>query len=59
MPEPAFRNAAVKCLTEIGSIKIDDKYDNQFGKLLQLFMDRLATIIPPKTSKSLFFFFLF
>ena len=47
MPEPTFRNAAVKCLTEIASITIGDQYDKLFAELLVLFMKRLVTIIPP------------
>ena len=53
MPEPIFRNPAVKCLTEIGSIRIGEEYDSHFGVLLRYIMQRLVTIIPPNAGELL------
>lgn len=66
MPEPTFRNASTKCLTEIACIKMGEEFDRYFVQFLNLFMNRLAAIIPAETGLYItnefflsFFFFSF
>eukprot|EP00741_Cyanophora_paradoxa_P007524 tig00001154_g7277.t1 len=46
LPEPAFRNDALKCLAEIGALNIGTPYDPHFAKLYCFFMKKLSEIIP-------------
>jgi exportin-1 len=49
-PVPTFRNEALDCLTEIGSLKdLDPQYDVLFRQLLQGFLIRLGEIVTPET----------
>jgi len=48
-PVPIFRNIALECLTEIGSLTAPN-YDPQFVRLFHEFMNQLRKILPPETS---------
>ncbi|KAI2505592.1 CRM1 C terminal [Fragilaria crotonensis] len=48
-PEPMFRNDALECLTEIGSLQ-EPKYDNSFPPFFATFLARLADIFSPETN---------
>lgn len=49
-PAPAFRNEALDCLAEIGSLSgLEDKYDELFRKLFTDFLSRLAELFSPET----------
>jgi exportin-1 len=49
-PVQTFRNDALDCLTEIGSLSgLDPQYDPLFRKLLAEFLMRLADIFSPET----------
>ncbi|GKY98970.1 hypothetical protein MPSEU_000852700 [Mayamaea pseudoterrestris] len=48
---PLFRNEALDCLAEIGSLKdLDPQYDHLFRQLLQGFLVQLGAIITPETN---------
>eukprot|EP00665_Eupelagonemidae_sp_cell47_P004599 gene4599-6027_t len=47
---PVTRNAACRCLTEIGSLASDEStqpYNEQFAKMFVAFLQQLCAIIPP------------
>ena len=44
LPMPQFRNIALKCLTEIGSLNVGSLYDSQFIPLYSIFMTQLQTM---------------
>ena len=46
LPMPQFRNIALKCLTEIGSLNVGSLYDSQFIPLYSIFMTQLQTMLP-------------
>lgn len=47
-PEPAFRNHAVKCLTEVASVAVTENFEPFFVNLWTVFMSTLETrVIPP------------
>jgi exportin-1 len=49
-PTPIFRNDALDCLTEIGSLQdLDPQYDPLFRHLFSSFLTRLAEIFSPET----------
>eukprot|EP00581_Thalassiosira_minuscula_P008121 CAMPEP_0183705306 /NCGR_PEP_ID=MMETSP0737-20130205/2450_1 /TAXON_ID=385413 /ORGANISM="Thalassiosira miniscula, Strain CCMP1093" /LENGTH=1082 /DNA_ID=CAMNT_0025932443 /DNA_START=102 /DNA_END=3350 /DNA_ORIENTATION=- len=49
-PEPMFRNDALDCLTEIGSLAdLEPDYDPIFRKLFSGFLARLGNIFSPET----------
>ncbi|DBA80101.1 hypothetical protein WJX79_000920 [Trebouxia sp. C0005] len=45
-PQPAFRNLALQCLTEIGSLSVGPEADAQFVQLYVIFMNQLVTVLP-------------
>jgi hypothetical protein len=45
-----FRNVALECLTEIGSLNIGNMYDAQFEKLFIGVMNQLKNIITNEAS---------
>lgn len=45
-PVPAFRNVALQCLAEIGSLSVGSVYDNHFLKLYTIFIQQLQTVLP-------------
>jgi len=48
--EPMFRNEALDCLTEIGSLTdLDPQYDPLFRQLFAVFLQKLGTIFSPET----------
>jgi exportin-1 len=49
-PTPAFRNEALDCLTEIGSLHdLEPQYDPLFRQLFAEFLTKLADIFSPET----------
>jgi len=48
-PVHMFRNTALKCLTEIGSLNIGSTFDQHFATLFGLFMQQLQVILPAET----------
>jgi exportin-1 len=49
-PEPMFRNDALDCLTEIGTLQdLEPQYDNLFAKLFTTFLARLGDVFVPET----------
>jgi exportin-1 len=52
-PVPTFRNDALQCLTEIGSLSKEDiggeQYEPVFQQLYNTFMNQLVTVLPPDT----------
>jgi exportin-1 len=50
-PQPMFRNDALECLTEIGTLQdLDPNYDPVFRKLLAGFLSRLGEVFSPDTN---------
>jgi len=53
-PEPLFRNEALDCLTEIGSLTdLEPQYDPLFRQLFSQFLTRLADIFHPESTNLL------
>jgi len=48
-PSLNFRNVALECLTEIGSLSVGNLYDMHFEMLFVQFMNQLQTVLPPNT----------
>ena len=49
--EPVFRNNALLCLTEVGSLAVSEQYDPYFQKLFGIVMNILETaVLPPGTN---------
>lgn len=48
-PEPMFRNDALDCLTEIGSLQ-ETSYDHLFPQFFATFLSRLADVFSPETN---------
>jgi exportin-1 len=49
-PEPIFRNDALDCLTEIGTLQdLDPQYDPLFAELFTTFLQRLGDVFMPET----------
>mmetsp|Transcript_28673 Transcript_28673/g.50801 ORF Transcript_28673/g.50801 Transcript_28673/m.50801 type:complete len:1083 (+) Transcript_28673:184-3432(+) len=49
-PEPLFRNDALDCLTEIGTLQdLEPQYDPLFRQLFVTFLQRLGDIFTPET----------
>ena len=46
-PNPAFRNLAVQCLTEVGGLSVGSAYDAHFVRLYVTLMTHLQAILPP------------
>ena len=42
-----FRNASLKCLTEIGGLEIQPSYNDRFIQLFTVFMNQLQQFLPP------------
>ncbi|EFJ16798.1 hypothetical protein SELMODRAFT_233936 [Selaginella moellendorffii] len=49
-PIATFRNLALQCLTEIGTLQFNQIYDNNFVRLYQIFITQLQAILPPGTN---------
>jgi exportin-1 len=49
-PQPAYRNVAVQCLTEVGALSVGNFYDAQFVKLYTIFVSQLAQVLPRGTN---------
>eukprot|EP01027_Heterolobosea_sp_BB2_P013948 GEZU01020074.1.p1 GENE.GEZU01020074.1~~GEZU01020074.1.p1 ORF type:complete len:444 (+),score=119.35 GEZU01020074.1:82-1413(+) len=49
-PVPQFRNSALQCLTEIGSLDIPNMYTTQFEQLFIHFMRNITMMLPPTTN---------
>jgi exportin-1 len=47
-PLPAFRNAAIQCLTEIGSLETEPEMDPHFEQLYKVFETLLQQVLPPE-----------
>ena len=52
---PQFRNVTLKCLTEIGGLKVEAQYHEKLAFLFTSVMSAVNVMIPPNTSE----FFLF
>eukprot|EP00899_Mesostigma_viride_P028462 jgi/Mesvir1/8800/Mv02704-RA.1 len=48
-PNPMFRNVALQCLTEIGSLSVGAYYDAQFVTLYSVLITQLQAILPAGT----------
>ena len=48
-PHPPFRNATLRCLTEVASLTVGPEHDAAFVSLLTVFMGELAKVLPPGT----------
>jgi hypothetical protein len=47
-PRPPFRNLALQCLTEIGSLpEVGEEHNDVFRLLFQHFMTALVQVLPP------------
>eukprot|EP00798_Chlamydomonas_sp_ICE-L_P000521 gene521-1934_t len=46
-PQPAFRNQALQCLTEIGSLVIGPEFNTHFETFFKIFMTQLQQVVPP------------
>jgi len=49
-PNPAYRNVALQCLCEIGSLNTGEYFDAQFVQLYQYFFQQLRVVLPPGTA---------
>ena len=48
-PLPPFRNLALQCLTEIGSLpEVGEEHNEMFRLLFQHFMNNLVQVLPPQ-----------
>lgn len=50
LPQPALRNPALQCLTEIGSLVVGDYYNQHFVKMYMVFVQQLQAIVPPSAN---------
>lgn len=48
-PQPAYRNTALQCLTEVASLTVGPEYDHHFNSLYRYFITQLQTVLPPQT----------
>ncbi|KAF5832627.1 armadillo-type protein [Dunaliella salina] len=46
-PQPAFRNVALQCLTEVGSLVMGPEFNPQFQAFYKVFMTQLQLVVPP------------
>ncbi|KAJ3123600.1 Karyopherin transporter [Nowakowskiella sp. JEL0407] len=46
LPVPAFRNRAIKCLTEIGSLQVSSEYDEKFIQMFTATLTTISQIVP-------------
>lgn len=51
-PQAPYRNVALQCLTEVGSLQIGPEFNPQFETFYKIFMAQLQTILPPGTNIS-------
>lgn len=49
LPNPPLRHAALRCLSEIGSLSVQKTYDGRFRLLFISFMKQLVTFLPRDT----------
>eukprot|EP00201_Polytomella_parva_P003399 CAMPEP_0175074682 /NCGR_PEP_ID=MMETSP0052_2-20121109/21468_1 /TAXON_ID=51329 ORGANISM="Polytomella parva, Strain SAG 63-3" /NCGR_SAMPLE_ID=MMETSP0052_2 /ASSEMBLY_ACC=CAM_ASM_000194 /LENGTH=702 /DNA_ID=CAMNT_0016343059 /DNA_START=305 /DNA_END=2409 /DNA_ORIENTATION=- len=49
-PQPAFRNLALQCLTEVGSLQLSDPTSGQFEQFYLFFIQQLVQVVPPQTN---------
>lgn len=47
---PALRNAALRCIVEVGSLSVGNMYDMRFSVLFKLVMTQLASTVPISTN---------
>lgn len=47
-----FRNVTLKCLTEIGALKVGPEYDSKFVHLYSIVMNSVTNLIPMTTGKN-------
>lgn len=45
-PQPAYRNVALQCLTEIGSLVMATEYNHHFESVYKVFMMQLQQVVP-------------
>ncbi|MEW5316465.1 MAG: hypothetical protein WDW38_007837 [Sanguina aurantia] len=46
-PQAPFRNLALQCLTEVGSLVMGPEFNTQFETFYVVFMRQLAAVVPP------------
>ncbi|GAX79005.1 hypothetical protein CEUSTIGMA_g6445.t1 [Chlamydomonas eustigma] len=46
-PQPAFRNTALQCLTEVGSLVMGPEFNAHFEGFFKVFMTQLTAVVPP------------
>ncbi|GLC60282.1 Exportin-1 [Pleodorina starrii] len=46
-PQAPFRNVALQCLTEVGSLQMATEFNPQFAKFYDYFMRQLVLVVPP------------
>ncbi|KAL6757535.1 exportin [Haematococcus lacustris] len=49
-PQPAFRNVALQCLTEVGMLVVGPEFNSQFITFYTVFMTQLQQVVPPNTN---------
>ncbi|CAN1269138.1 Protein EXPORTIN 1A [Linum perenne] len=49
-PNPAYRNLALQCLTEVAALSFGEYYNEQYIKMYTFFMVQLQAIISPTTN---------
>eukprot|EP00882_Tetradesmus_deserticola_P001199 GHRQ01001297.1.p1 GENE.GHRQ01001297.1~~GHRQ01001297.1.p1 ORF type:complete len:1084 (+),score=646.45 GHRQ01001297.1:232-3483(+) len=49
-PQAPFRNVALQCLTEVGSLQMPSEFDAHFGTFYRMFSQQLVAILPPNTN---------
>lgn len=49
LPNPPLRHAALRCLSEIGSLSVQGRYDGRFRVLFISFMKQLVSFLPRDT----------
>lgn len=49
-PQGPFRNVALQCLTEVGSLQMSTEFNPQFAKFYDYFMRQLVLVVPPSVN---------
>lgn len=49
-PQPPFRNAALQCLTEVGSLAMGPEFNSHFAHFYHVFMAQLQQVVPPSVN---------
>ncbi|KAG1655478.1 hypothetical protein FOA52_008673 [Chlamydomonas sp. UWO 241] len=46
-PQPAFRNTALQCLSEVGSLVMGPEFNTHFETFYKVFITQLQAVVPP------------